>query len=653
MTTAYESWNTSPLKDLTDQQFQEHYNTDRFTASVLGSRMRYAVQHMCSGLLAQAFSQIMRDWYDFAATISGPPEFNYPMSSVSNSLTLFLGTMDDGLRNTVEEYGPENLRPGDVLICNDPYRAGNHVNDILFIRPIFAEDRLISFVTLRAHQLDMGGVVPAGFSGTKRNVYENGLVIGPILLYRDDKPIESTFNLIFDNARFCELLLPDIKSIYQNLKLGESLLLSSIDRYGVDAYLGAIRYSCDVSADAMREGLRSLPDGVYEAEEGIDCDGIDDSIEYHLKLKITKVGGKAEFDFSGSSEQARTSINASVLDTKTAVGVAVKFLLDPDTPFNSGTYRDLDIVLPAGTFISATPPDGAVFIYWESSDPVVLAIFRALQSALGDRAVGGDYGSLSIHNANGVSSDGTPWVTTAQCGGEHGPWGATQDGDADSYTAIYSANNLDPATEAIESDIPVVLLRKGYVPDTCGAGTNRGGASVIKDSLWLTDTEHWSSPVHTKRSSGIGVNGGSDGQAGAVWVFAPESFDVTTKKDLLPVTDSIYQHSTPVAGVLDPTSKTRDPGGEYFYFAETPTWHTKPNAMFRYITNAGGGWGAPLQRDPERVKRDVRDEYVTVEGAYRDYGVVVIGDPVTDPEGLQVDQDATAKRRAELNTAAR
>ncbi|MQA08967.1 MAG: hydantoinase B/oxoprolinase family protein [Pseudonocardiaceae bacterium] len=649
MTTTHPEWDSTSLKDLTEEEFAHRYSTDRFTASVLGSRMRYVVQHMCTGLLANAFSMILRDWYDFAATISGPPEQNYPMSAVSNSLTLFLGTMDDGLRNTVEEYGPENLRKGDVLICNDPYRAGNHVNDVLFIRPIFAGDRLVSFVTLRAHQLDMGGVVPAGFSGTKRNVYENGLVLGPMLLYSDDQPVASTFNLIFDNARFCALLLPDIKTIYQNLVLGENLVNGSIDRYGVDAYLGATRYSCDVSAEAMRDGLRSLPDGVYEAEEGIDCDGIDDDIEYRLKVKITKVGSKAEVDFSGTSPEARTSINASVLDTKTAVGVAMKFLIDPETPFNSGSYRDIDIILPAGTFISATPPDGAVFIYWESSDPVVLAIFRALESALGERAVGGDYGSLSIHNANGVAADGTPWVTTAQCGGEHGPWGATKDADADNYSVIYSANNLDPATEAIESDFPVVILRKGYVPDTCGAGTNRGGAGVMKDSLWLTDTEHWSSPLHTKRGSGVGVYGGSTGRAGGVWVFDPQHFNVTKKKDLLPTTSEIYAGSTPVAGVLDPEKKTLDPeNGVYYYFAATQTWRTKPNAVFRYITNGGGGWGDPVDRDPERVKRDVRDEYITIDGAYRDYGVVVVGDPAHDPEGLRVDMDATTARRTEM-----
>ncbi|QRP47558.1 hydantoinase B/oxoprolinase family protein [Amycolatopsis sp. FDAARGOS 1241] len=636
------------LKDLDDAQFAELYGADRFTASVLSSRMRYIVQHMCTGLLNNAFSLILRDWYDFAATISGPPEQNYPMSSVSNSLAMFLGTMSEAVRNTIEEYGPENLEPGDVIICNDPYRAGNHVNDICFIRPVFHEGKLISLVTLRAHQLDMGGVIPAGFSGTKRNVYENGLVIAPMQLYKDDKPVKSAFNLIFDNARYCALLLPDIKTIYQNLLLGEKLINESVQRYGVDAYLGAIRYSTDVSAESMSSALAELPDGVYEAEEGIDCDGVDDTVEYKIRLKITKAADRMELDFSGTSPQARTSINAGILDTKTAVGVALKFLIDPATPFTSGAYRPIDIVLPAGTFISATPPDGAVFLYWESTGPVLLAVFRALEKALGRKAVGGDYGSLNIHNANGVLADGTPWVTTAQCGGEHGPWGATEAGDADSYSVVYQANNLDPATEAIESELPAVVLRKEYSPDSGGAGQNRGGAAVLKDTLYLTEAEHWSSPLHTKSASGVGVYGGEAGALGATWVFHPDYKNVTKDKDLIGTEPEVYAGATPVAGMLNPETKTVDPDGEYFYFASTPVWHTKPNAVFRYLTNGGGGWGSPLQRDPERVCRDVRDEYVTIDGAYRHYGVVITGDPHGDPENLKIDHDATAKRRAEL-----
>ena len=637
------------LRDLTEAQFHEKYSCDRFTATVLSSRLRYIVQHMCSGLLKNAFSLILRDWYDFAATVSGPPEMNYPMSSLSNSLAMFLGTMAEGVRNTIEEYGPENVRDGDVIIANDPYRTGNHVNDLCFIRPVFYEGKIVSFVTLRAHQLDMGGTVPAGFSATKHNVYEDGVVINPTLLYSDNKPVRSTFHLIFDNARFGELLLPDIKTIFQNLLLGEELIVESIKRYGADAFLGVVKYCTDVSAEAMSNSLAALPDGVYMGESGIDCDAVDETVEYKLKVKLTKVGSNLEIDFSDTSPQARSSINCGVFDTKTSVGVAMKFLLDPHTPFTSGAYRNIDLVIPPGTFVSATPPDGAVFLYWESSGNVLLAIFRALEDALGPQAVAGDYGSLNIHNASGVLADGTPWVSTAQCGGEHGPWGATSAGDGDSYSVVYLANNLDPATEAIESDVPAVVLRKEYLPDSSGAGTNRGGAGVLKDTMYLSDADHWSNPLQTKRSSGIGVYGGKDGKLGATWLFDGENNGVVEEQRLLGHDDTTYRSSTPIAGLLDPDTKELDPeGGQYFYFASKQSWQTTPNTVFRYLTNGGGGWGHPYDRDPQRVARDVRDEYITIEGAYRDYGVVVTGDPLTDPEGVDFDAAATEARRREM-----
>ena len=641
------------LRDLDDAAFEDRYGADRFTISVLANRTRYVVEHMCSGLLNDAFSPILRDWYDFAATVSGPPEADYPMNAVSNSLSLFFGTMADGLRNTVEEYGAANLRPGDLLICNDPYRTGTHVNDVLFIRPIFLEGKIVSFVSMRAHQLDMGGPVPAGFSATKRDAYEVGLSLSPRLLYSQDKPIAEAFNLIFDNARFGALLLPDIKTIYQNLRLGERLIVETIERYGLKAFEGASRYCCDTSAESMSSALSRIPDGVYEGDETIDCDAVDDSLEYRVKVCITKVGERVEVDLGGTSKQARSSINATVLDTKTAVGVAFKFLIDPRTPFTSAVYRPIDIVIPPGTVVSATPPDGAVFLYWEASTPVLLAIFRAMSQALGADAIAGDYGCLSIHNANGVTSDGTPWVTTAQAGGEHGPWGATKHGDADSYGVLYTANNLDPATEAIESDVPVVLLRKEYVVDSAGPGTNRGGAAVLKDTLWLSDTQHWSSPLHLKSSSGRGVHGGRDGTAGAVWLFekSTDESSANVGHELLGLEPGVYAKSTPVAGVLDPETKNLDPNGGYAYFASNPIWYTKPGDVFRYLTNGAGGWGDPLDREPDRVLRDVRDEYVSIEGAARDYGVVIEGDPHRHPERLRIDVEATAGLRASLRRA--
>ncbi len=640
-----ESTRPARLRDWTEAQFAETYHCDRFTAMVLSNRLRYTVDHMSTGLMYSAFSPIIRDWYDFAITISGPPDMDYPMPAVSSSLLVFLGTMEDAVRNVVEEYGVDRLKPGDVLLCNDPYRGGNHVNDALFIRPVFHDGRPVAFVNARAHQLDMGGTVPGGFSGTKANVYENGLVLGPMLLFEHDKPVRSTFSLVFDNTRFAALLQPDFMTMAEQLKLGERLLLESIERYGEAAYRGTVRYCCDAAAEAMSDALQKLPDGDYQVEESLDADGAGDDEPLVVRATIVKRGGRVEVDCSGSSRQARTCINAGPLDTKTAVGVAFKLLLDRDTPFSSGAYRPIDIVVPPGTVLSAMPPDGAIMLYWEVTQALLAGMLRELGKVLGDDAFGGDYGCVAVHNAHGRYEDGRPWSNIGLVGGEHGPWGADRHHDGESYTVPYIVNGLDPATESMELESPVLLLRKEYVADTGGAGFNRGGAAVLKDARWLTDAEHYSIPIRFKYGTGNGACGGATGRAGACWLFEPEDPALRAADGLLPVRDDVYGASTPIAGVLDPASKAPDADGEYFYFARQAVWRTRAGAVSRYVTNGGGGWGDPLARPVERVLADVRDGYVSIAGARAHYGVAIEGDPELDPEGLRIDAAATRALR--------
>ena len=636
----------SRLRDWTAEQFNETYHCDRFTAMVLSNRLRYTVQHMSTGLVYSAFSPIIRDWYDFAITISGPPDMDYPMPAVSCALLVFLGTMEDAVRNTVEEYGVENLKPGDVLLCNDPYRVGTHVNDTCFIRPVFYQGKPIAFVNARAHQLDMGGITPGGFSATKANVYENGLVLGPMLLFQNDKPVRSTFSLVFDNTRFAGFLQPDFMTMAEQLKLGEKLLLESIERYGEAAFRGTVRYCCDAAAETMADAIAKVPDGIYHAEEPIDADGAGDDEPIFVRATINKRGSRVEVDLSGSSRQARTCINAGPLDAKTAVGAAFKLLLDRHTPFSSGAYRPIDIVVPPGTVMSALPPSGAIMLYWEVSQALLNGMLRELGEKLGADAFGGDYGTVCVHNAHGTYPDGRPWQNIGIVGGEHGPWGADKLHDGDSYTVPYMVNGLDPATEAMEQDAPVLLMRKEYVIDTAGPGYNRGGAGVLKDAYWETNGEHYSIPIRLKKGTGNGVQGGSTGKAGACWLFEPEDNILQTTNKLVPVDESVYAASTPIAGVLDPTTKAVDPNGEYFYFGRKPVWHTRAGAYSRYITNGGGGWGDPMTREPARVLADVRNGYVSIDGARLRYGVVISGDPDFDPEGLVLDQAATTSLRS-------
>jgi N-methylhydantoinase B len=636
------------LRELTESEFAARYGCDRFTATVLGNRFDYVVEHMSVRLLTGAFSPVLRDFFDLAATISGPPGLGYPVPAASNGIVLMAGTTIDAVRNTVAEFGPERLVPGDVLIANDPYRTGNHNNDLLFVRPVFAGGEIAGFVNLNAHQLDMGGTVPGGFSCTKRNVYENGLVIAPQLIVHAGEPVESAWHLIFDNVRMGEVIQPDIRTLLSGLELGERLLRESIDRYGLAAVHGAMRYACDVAAERMSAGLARFPDGDWSAYELVDCDGVDDTEQYEIHVTLRKRGGRIEVDLSGTSRQARSSINATALDVKTTVGIALKFLFDPHGRFCSGMYRDIDIVIPDGTIVSALPPDGAVFMYFEQNQALLSALLRALSRAVGEAAIAGDRGSTDLHTAFGVDAEGRPWVSAMQCGGEIGPLGANRFGDADTQCMTYQANGIAPEIEAIEAASPVIVLRHEPVPDTAGAGYHRGGAAMLRDSVWLTAALHNVNQMRYKRVPGFGVCGGRDGTTGGVWTFPPA--DGVWR----PATDvASYQDATPLAGVIDEETHLPSPDGRYHYPFAVAAHPTAPMSVLRYLTGGGGGWGDPLQREPERVRIDVRDGYVSIAGAARDYGVVVGGDPDRDPEGLVVDEEATARLRAQRRSAQR
>ncbi len=625
-----------PLRELSEAEFADRYDCGRFTATVLSSRMRYVAKHMSSDLLTTSFSVILRDWYDFAATVSGPAALEYCLPAQSESVTVFVGTMGDAVRNTVDELGPDTLAPGDVVIANDPYRTGTHVNDTLFSRPVFHDGELAAFVSIQAHLLDMGGLVPGGFSALKRNVYENGLVLGPMRLFDRDSPVRSTWSLLFDNARFGDLMLPDVQTIVGCLRLGERLMRETIDRYGLPAVHGAMRYACDVEAETMARAITAVPDGDYVGEASLDADGVDDTEEYTVRARVSVRGPRVEVDFSGSSRQARGSINAGWLDTKSGVAVALKFLFSPTSPLTSAASRVVDIVLPEGTFFSARPPDGAIMLYFNASSAVVEAVLRALAPALGRAAVGGDMG-IAVHNAHGIT-DGTPWVSVAQCGGEHGPWPASATSDGESYMSVYVGNGIAPATETIEAELPVVILRKEIACDSAGPGEHRGGAAIHKETLWQCDAEHHVNALHLRRPTSFGVGGGGDGPNGAIWLLEPGA----------------TQNPTVVAGKTDADGRLAQ-DGDYHYFGSPSDgiWRTSPGAIFRYLTNGGGGCGDPFARPPGEVLRDVRNEYVSIEAAARDYGVVVVGDPHSDPERLRIDAAATERLRGSRSDAGR
>jgi N-methylhydantoinase B len=632
---------TKALRDLTNEEFTAEYGCDRFTASVLASRFRYIIDHVSNSFISHAFSPVIRESTDMSATIAGPPETGFAMAAVSQTTPLFYGSMPEAVRIALEECGIEQLVRGDLILVNDPYRVGTHLNDMCFIRPTFQGNRLIGGVTIRAHMLDIGGPVPGGFEVTKQELYGDGLVLPPILLYHAGEPVRSTFNLLLDNTRQGAVILPDIQTISKSLELGEQLLEETVQKYGFDAYVGAVRYACDTSAEAMRVALARLPDGVYEGEDRLDSDGVRTDIQPIVRVRITKRGGRAEFDLGGSSPSSSSAVNCGWPDAKTAVAIALKHILDPHTPFTSGSLRDVDIVLPVDSLINSSPPHTCQF-YFTPVTAILNATMQALNEAVGDAAIAFASSGM-LHYAYGETPEGAPWFSAALYSvTPNGPWGATRAGDSDANQLTPLVNVIDSGCEPAEAETPVVVMRRDHLPDTAGPGLNRSGPASIADTLWLLPGQH--RITGSQREPAPGVNGGGSGTLAAGWLWDPGTDPFIPSFLPLELEPELYAESTPLVGMLDPTTKQPDPHGTNHLLQEAIP--ASAGTVLRLVCSGGGGWGDPFEREPQRVLLDVRDEYVSIAGAERDYGVVVRGDPVNDPEGLRIDEGATMAIRA-------
>ena len=635
------------LRDLNDDEFVAEYGCDRFTASVLASRFRYIIDHVSNSFISHAFSPVIRESTDMSATIAGPPETGFAMAAVSQTTPLFYGSMPEAVRIALEECGLDTLVRGDLILVNDPYRVGTHLNDMCFIRPAFEGSRLIGGVTIRAHLLDIGGPVPGGFEITKQDLYGDGLVLPPILLYHGGEPVRSTFNLLLDNTRQGAVILPDIQTISKSLELGEQLLEETVLKYGHDAYIGAVRYACDTSSESMRMALTRLPDGVYEGEQRLDSDGVRVDSRPVVRVRITKRGGRAEFDLGGSSPSSLSAVNCGWPDAKTAVAIALKHMLDPLTPFTSGSLRDVDIVLPVDSLVNSSPPHTCQF-YFTPVSAIVSATMEALNEAVGDEAIAFSGGGM-LHYAYGETPEGMPWFSAALYSvTPNGPWGATKAGDSDANQLTPLINVIDSGCEPAEAETPVVIMRRDHLPDTGGPGLHRSGPASIADTLWLLPGQH--RVTGSQREPARGVNGGGGGSLAAGWLWHPAAPSLPPSFLPLELDARAYAESTPLAGMLDPDTNQPDPDGVNHFLRETVA--ASAGMVMRLVCGGAGGWGDPFRRDPHRVLLDVRDEYVTIAGAARDYGVAVLGDPAEDPEGLRVDEEATNALRAKRHAPA-
>ena len=509
-----------------------------------------------------------------------------------------LGSIPAAMRSIMRHYGNE-MQPGDVYIMNDPFDGGMHLPDIFILKPVYAEGERIAFATTVCHHTDVGGRVAGSNAADSTECYQEGLRIPPLKLFEAGERNETIWKMIEKNVRVPILVQGDLRSQLSACHIGETAFLELVERYGVRTVKTYLAEIIDYTERLSRAAIRDLPDGVYDFEDWLDDDGVDFGKPVYLKVSFRKEGGQLFADWTGTDPQVKGALNCTLSFTEAAVYTAVQSVLPGDIPANEGFFRAVTVTAPPGTIANGVLP-AATAARALTGFRQVDCCFGALAKMLPDRVfAASDGGNVGV-SVGGYTQDRRPVIyVDFGCGAWGGrPWTDGLEGNANLFANISSAS-----VEMVEVESPVQFLAYEFIQDAMGAGKFRGGAPYrrdyrMKEGEGVLQIRNDRCAFHP-----FGLYGGRPGELGS--------------------------------NVLNPGRPGEAP------MTGKVTRDIRRGDVFRYETAGAGGWGDPLSRDPERVWKDVRNEFVSREAAREEYGVVI------EPETLSVDEAATVALREE------
>lgn len=575
---------------------------DPVTLEVIRNALPAISNEMSYDLQRTSYNMMIYEVQDYSCTILDSK--GELLSQNVGGVSHFIADMGVVIQEGLDTHGADGFVQGDVIITNHQVVAGQHLNNVVVYTPFFVDGVLTAFPAVRAHWVDIGGL-STGFGAVGAlDAWAEGLQLRQLKIYEGGKPDKKLLQMINDNIRFPEAGMGDLRSQIAACRLAERRLQELYARYGVETIAEAIAVINDESEQKCRAAIAAIPDGVYEADNYIETPSATEDPIIHIHVKVTVSGSDMTIDFSGSSPQRRSPNNARTL---AAAYIAYKALTTPLEPANEGSFRALTAIIPEGSIMMARFP--APMADWASVLPgAVDAVFKALSPAIPDRIPAGHLGYMGIGRTfTGFDSRRGRTVVLQSIDG--GGWGGRpgEDGPSGSVT-VCQGDVRNAPIETMEQKSPVIVEERSLLPDTGGPGQHRGGLGLRLQVRALAEGT-WGLPPHRRRHfPPWGLWGGQPGRGG-------ENLVKTKSTDEWKPAQS---------------ARVTVPEG----------------AVIRVETMGGGGWGDPLERDPERVRLDVANHYVTPEGARKDYGVVLSSD-------LQhVDVAATAELRARLKAAA-
>ena len=567
---------------------------DTVVYEIIRSGLYAAAREMKVAMMRTAASPIIHSGGDASAAI-----FDAKMQLVAqgNDIPTMMGSAVMSTKASVEAIGVKNLRHGDVIISNDVYLGGgNHQPDVQLTRPVFVDGEIVAYTMTRGHWVDIGGIAPGSFAVATWDVHAEGIRIPPVLLFRDDKPVDDIFRMIVNNTRDADNRTLDIKAQYAGTFVGGARIIEMAKKYGSAAIADAMARSLDYSERLTRARIEKIPDGVYEGSDFLEPVGTagwpQDLIP--VQVKITVDGSRMVFDYTGTASQVRGGVNCPFSVLCNSTWFTVKAITDPMIPINQGCYRPVEIICPEGTVLNCTYPASVVSGVTETSPRIIDMLLRTLSQAIPDRVVAQN----NCAACTGVFSGTDPVEertrafrrkVVAMVDPNAGGFGARPDKDGISAIRVLVGNTGTQSTELTEHLIPLTIEKWELVPDSGGAGRWRGGLTT--DRVYRVEYDEATLTVTAERGrvAPKGLFGGLEGAC----------FKSTVTK--------------PDGSVIEMPSK-----------GSAAVVNKGDRVLIRCA--GSGGYGDPLEREPDRVLKDVIDGYVTAKAARELYGVALSND---------------------------
>ncbi|MFJ8258323.1 hydantoinase B/oxoprolinase family protein [Peribacillus asahii] len=558
---------------------------DVVSMNIINSAMISICREMGITLMKTSYSTIFNEALDFTCGLANTKG---ELIAVADYCPAMIGGMPALIDNCINEIPVAEMKPGDVILHNDPYRGGLHIPEHTLFKPIFIDGEVVGYAVAIGHIAEIGGIVPGGFAGEATEVFQEGVRIPPVKIINEGKDNEAVWKIMLANVRTPRHNYGDLRALISAVNLGESRLSELITKYGKETFAQTVDDLLDYSERRMRAELKEIPNGYYDFEDYVENDGIEDKI-FKIKANVYVEDEEVIIDYEGTSSQARGPINATYGVAVSAAYNALLHITDPEIPKNSGCFRPIKVVAPPGTVVNVDFPAPEVGGNTETHPRIALAIIGAFSKAVPEKVMACEGGTHLNFVFGGYHDDYDEYYVCYDL--EAVGWGARPYADGNNMVDSINGNCRTTPTEVFETRFPWLVESFNLNQDSGGPGKYRGGLGAEKVLKCVAKEITVSQMTDRHQIAPFGLFDGQEGGLGATLVMKNGESEW---KDVIEaygkVSSSKFSNITVNKG-----------------------------DRVKIVTPGGGGYGNPRERDRSKLKEDIKDGFVSEEVALSIY----------------------------------